>query len=84
MINSDLYFKKTYTKKAKEDFSEYSDESSVLLDVECHSRHQNINPGTVTVEGFGMECWGYEDSFGKLQENLTLVSYADLPVISTR
>jgi len=43
-----------------------------------------MNPGTVTVEGFGMECWSYEISFGKPQESTILVSCAELPDISAR
>ena len=43
-----------------------------------------MNPGTVTVEGFGMERWSYEIRFGKPQENTILVSHAELPNIPAR
>ena len=43
-----------------------------------------MNPGTVTVEGFGMECWSYELSFGKPRESTVFVSYAELPSIPAK
>lgn len=42
-------------------FSSTDSESHVLLDVESHPKFENANPGTVTVEGFGLECWEFEN-----------------------
>ncbi|KAH9476040.1 Small glutamine-rich tetratricopeptide repeat-containing protein 2 [Psilocybe cubensis] len=80
----DLYFKKPYTRRSRDVSFDHTDEGSVLLDVECHSKHQNINPGTVTIEGFGLESWGYENAFGKPRENTILVSYAKMPEIQAK
>jgi hypothetical protein len=43
-----------------------------------------VNPGTVTVEGFGRECWDYELNVGKKREETILVSYADLPNVPAK
>ena len=35
-------------------------EDYTLFDVEAELKYDNVNPGTVTVEGFGFECWEFE------------------------
>ncbi|KAH9204982.1 hypothetical protein DL95DRAFT_529055 [Leptodontidium sp. 2 PMI_412] len=59
----ELYKKKKYMKEWDTDrrFSSTDSESHVLLDVESHPKFENANPGTVTVEGFGLECWEFEN-----------------------
>jgi hypothetical protein len=43
-----------------------------------------VNPGTVTVEGFGMESWDYEENFGKKRENTIFVNCAKLPGVPAK
>ncbi|KAK2774211.1 hypothetical protein FQN53_003721 [Emmonsiellopsis sp. PD_33] len=39
-------------------------ELNTFLDVESDPRYENANLGTVTIEGFGAECWEYEEFRG--------------------
>ncbi|KAK2805524.1 hypothetical protein FQN50_006148 [Emmonsiellopsis sp. PD_5] len=39
-------------------------ELNTFLGVESDPRYENVNPGTVTIEGFGAECWEYEEFLG--------------------
>lgn len=43
-----------------------------------------MNTGTVTVEGFAMECWEYEEKFGQARDKTIMVSYADMPHVSSK
>lgn len=58
-----------------------TDEDYVLLNVESEPRYENERPGTVTVEGFGFECWDYESLHGKNRSQTIMVSTADLPSV---
>ncbi|OAX79149.1 hypothetical protein ACJ72_06534 [Emergomyces africanus] len=40
-------------------FYNHTSEARVLFDIECEPRYSNVNPGTITVEGFGLETWKY-------------------------
>ena len=62
----------------------YSVEDDILLDVESSARYESIHPGTVTVEGFGMECWDYEIKFGRQRENTIVVNCADMPSLPAK
>jgi hypothetical protein len=66
-------------KKNKQERYSSTTEDNILLDTECSARYENIHPGTVTVEGFRMECWEYEEKFGKPRQNTMLVDYSDMP-----
>ena len=52
--------------------------------MESELKYENVNPGTVSVEGFGMECWDYEENFGKKREKSIFVSYQELPNVRGR
>ena len=71
-------------KNKQEKYSDITNEDYVLLDVESSARYESIHPGTVTVEGFGMECWDYEDKFGKPRENTIFVNSADIPSLPAK
>jgi hypothetical protein len=43
-----------------EDYDIPDSEDYTLLDAEAQPKYENVNPGTVTVEGFGIECWDFE------------------------
>ncbi|KAL4864542.1 hypothetical protein BDV12DRAFT_205626 [Aspergillus spectabilis] len=67
-----LYKKKRFTRKGGKDDSSYdhSEEGSVLFDVESYPEYENINPGTVTVEGFGLDAWDYEGTHHPRKETI--------------
>ncbi|KAJ3571326.1 hypothetical protein NP233_g3826 [Leucocoprinus birnbaumii] len=77
-----LYKKKKYMHKTREKSWISDSEDYVLLDPESHPKFENINPGTVTVEGYGLECWDFENQ--KPRENRILVNRCDLPVLRAR
>jgi hypothetical protein len=69
----------------RDKFDSKTEEDSLLLDVECESRYENVNPGTLTVEGFGMECWDYEEHHSdKERDNTVFVDARDLPGIPAK
>lgn len=51
----------------------------MLFDLESTPFYENVNPGTVTAEGFGLDCWGYEELHGKMRTTTVLVSRDELP-----
>ncbi|KAJ5812047.1 hypothetical protein N7474_008348 [Penicillium riverlandense] len=57
-------------------------EDFVLLDPEGEPEFENINPGTVTVEGYGIECWDFEDH--KTKEMKIYVNHSRLPVLPAK
>lgn len=59
-----------------------TDEDYTFLDAECDPKYDNVNPGTVTTEGYGLECWDYEVRFGKPHKISIAVHTSDLPNIS--
>ena len=59
-------------------------EKDILLDVESSVIYESIHPGTVMVEGFGMECWDYEEKFGKPQSNTILVNRSHMPSLPAK
>jgi hypothetical protein len=71
-------------KQRRERYSQDTEEDSVLLDVESHKKYENENPGTITVEGFGLECWDYELNFGKKRDDTIFVSYSKLPPVPAK
>ena len=56
-----------------------NNEDDIPFDVESLARYESIHLGTVTVEGFGMECWFYEEIFGKPRVKTMFVNAADMP-----
>ncbi|KAF8626728.1 hypothetical protein AX17_006494 [Amanita inopinata Kibby_2008] len=79
----DLYHRKRYIKGSRRR-SLQTDESHILFDVESNPKYENVNPGTITVEGLGIECWDYEEKFGKERKNTIFISYADLPKVPAK
>jgi hypothetical protein len=55
----------------------------MLFDVESHVHHENLNAGTVTVEGFGLEAWDYEETYHPREISI-MVSYGDTPAIPAK
>ncbi|KAK5069318.1 hypothetical protein LTR64_008386 [Lithohypha guttulata] len=80
----EAYRKRKFLKKrVKNKYGdEDDDEDSAALDPEASPRYENINAGTVTVEGFALECWVYEDEYGIRRENTIMVSMSNPPSIT--
>lgn len=55
-----------------------------MFSIESDPLYENENPGTVTVEGFGLECWEYEEIYGKTRAETVFVSHAQLPNVPAR
>jgi len=72
-----MYKKKKYMSNRGRGYQPPDSEDYVLFDPEAHIKFENVNPGTVTIEGFGLECWDYEE--GKPREQTILVNRSDLP-----
>ena len=54
------------------------------FDVESSARYESIHPGTITVEGFGIECGDYEENFGNRRENTVVVNNSDMPSLPAK
>ncbi|OZJ01513.1 hypothetical protein BZG36_05720 [Bifiguratus adelaidae] len=77
-----IYRKKKFFKQDRNDkYESLTSEDYIYLDIEGDPKYDNVNPGTVTIEGYGLECWAYEVQFGKQHTNRFLVNYGDLPEI---
>ncbi|UKZ73400.1 hypothetical protein TrVFT333_001046 [Trichoderma virens FT-333] len=80
-----IYKRKKYMKKPSRDkYWSHDSEDYALLDPESHVKFENENPGTVTVEGYGLECWDFETTKPRNREQLITVNYSDLPVLPAR
>jgi hypothetical protein len=77
-----LYRDHTFRKKDKERKS--TDEDYILLDVRGLSKIREYHPGTVTVEGFEMEFWEYEEKFGKPQKRTIFFGTSDVPSLPAK
>jgi len=66
-------------------YEQLDSEDYVLLDPESHIKFENVNPGTVTVEGYGLECWDFECLKPGMNDNHTiLVNASSLPVLDAK
>jgi tetratricopeptide (TPR) repeat protein len=63
-------------KRNDDNFDFDSEEGAVLFDVESNPKYENANPGTVTVEGFGLEAWDFEETHYP-KEQTVFVNYSD-------
>ncbi|KAJ6286662.1 prion-inhibition and propagation-domain-containing protein [Bipolaris maydis] len=54
--------KKFHAKRRERDYDLGTEDDSVLFSVESNSEYENVNPGTVTVKGFALDAWDYEDT----------------------
>lgn len=59
-----------------------TEEEWVLVSVEWDPQYENVNPGTVTVEGFGMECWDHEHNHGKPRNRAGIAYGGALPSVN--
>lgn len=71
----DLYHRKRFTKE----LGSRPEEDSVLFDVESDPKYENVHAGTVTIEGFGLECWDYEEEVGITREHEMVITIKDIP-----
>jgi tetratricopeptide (TPR) repeat protein len=63
------------------EFAMSTEEDYVFFDIESDPEYQSAYYGTVTCDGFGLECWDYEVLFGKQRDMDVLVIYNDLPAL---
>ena len=85
LTESELYRRKRFLKRVKKDkYSTDTDEDYVFFDIESSSKYENKHPGTVTIEGFALECWDYEELFGKQKDKTYLVSRAKMPEVKAK
>ncbi|KAL2173144.1 prion-inhibition and propagation-domain-containing protein [Thermothelomyces heterothallicus CBS 202.75] len=76
----EMYKRKKYMKKPRRsEYESLDSEDYVLLDPESHAKLENVNPGTVTVEGFGIECWDFEET--KPRNQTIMINHSKLPVL---
>ncbi|KAL2784771.1 hypothetical protein BJX66DRAFT_343702 [Aspergillus keveii] len=54
------YWKKYFFKSGAGKLLDEKPEARVFTEIESDSRYLNLHCGTITVEGFGRECWNYE------------------------
>lgn len=81
----DMYKKRKYFRKLNRDKYEGPDsEDYVLLDPEAHLKYEHEYPGTVTVEGYGMECWEFETTKPSKRDLTIMVNYSDLPTLRAK
>lgn len=59
-------------------------EGFLFLDPEADPKYDNVRPGTITIEGFGMECWDYEECFGKRDDKRIMVTTSAVPNIPAK
>jgi hypothetical protein len=57
----ELYKRKTFIKRQPRG----SPEQTTFFDNESDANYGAANPGTVTIEGFGLECWQFNVSSGR-------------------
>ncbi|KAL4887640.1 hypothetical protein BJY04DRAFT_212668 [Aspergillus karnatakaensis] len=67
--------KKGLAKAAHPSF-DYDTEDETFFSIEAHPAYENENPRTVTTEGFGLECWDYEERHGRPRNRTVLCSGA--------
>ncbi|KAL3487981.1 hypothetical protein BJX62DRAFT_227620 [Aspergillus germanicus] len=76
------YWKKKFMKARPADthWAFRDDEDSTLLDVECYTYYESQScPGTVTLEGFGLECWDAIESH-TISVPVSYVSLSTIPM----
>ncbi|KAL4865797.1 hypothetical protein BDV12DRAFT_173887 [Aspergillus spectabilis] len=77
----ELYrIQKKFLKRHSEE--ELDQEDYLLLDPEAYPVYEHENPGTVTVEGFGLDYWDAEIAFGRIARDPFPLALSDLPDIS--
>ena len=77
-----MYWKRNYIKKAvQREYDSLTSEYYTYIDVESDRKYDNVNPGTVTIEGFGMECWDYELQSGQPRSETIILNCAPVPNI---
>lgn len=80
-----MYKKKKYIRKPSRDkYGSLDSEDYALLDPESFANFENENPGTITVEGYGLECWDFEKTKPSYMSNTIMVNCSELPVLRAR
>jgi len=77
----EIYRKKTYLLRTKDDENIPNAEDVLLFDVESYPKYDNVNPGTVTIEGWGLECWEYRETLKPTSMSI-ISNRAELPKLT--
>lgn len=79
---SAAYHRKAFTRKP-EGQQHDTDEDGVYLDAEAHPEYESSNGGTVTCEGYGLDCWEHDLYFaGKNRQDTFIVYGGPVPSVS--
>lgn len=68
------YHRTQYFKKRKKPTENEDQVDDVFFDSEASPKYHNVNPGTVTAEGFALEVWEYEELYGIERESDVFIS----------
>ena len=79
-----MYKKKKYFKKSRDKYEFPDSEDFTLLDPQSFSKFENENPGTMTVEGYGLECWDFEKTKPSNRSKTILVNHSKLPTLRAK
>ncbi|KAF2211646.1 hypothetical protein CERZMDRAFT_42813 [Cercospora zeae-maydis SCOH1-5] len=82
----DAYRRKKFVDKAQKSSSyrDEDEEDDVFFDPETSPKYESVNPGTVTIEGFALEVWDYEESYGIKRQNTFVVSTSTMEITIDR
>jgi len=58
-------------------YDHHTEEGGVLFNVESYPKYEHVYPGTLTLEGFGLEGWTYEETHHPKGDRSIMVSCAD-------
>ncbi|KAJ0423185.1 hypothetical protein BJY00DRAFT_310313 [Aspergillus carlsbadensis] len=61
-VSFEPYWKKYFFRSGAGKSLDEKPEARVFTEIESDSRYLNMHPATITVEGFGRECWNYEQT----------------------
>ncbi|ROT38200.1 hypothetical protein SODALDRAFT_333972 [Sodiomyces alkalinus F11] len=78
-----LYRRRRFYTKPRAPLPMPSDEDTILLDVEAEAKYDHVYGGTVSVEGFGMEWWDWEENFGPARQQIFQFSRGIMPPVKS-
>ncbi|KAM3425655.1 hypothetical protein BST61_g7600 [Cercospora zeina] len=82
----DSYHKKKFVHKAKKSttYRDEDEDDDVFFDPEASPKYESVNPGTVTIEGFALEVWDYEELYGIKRQSTFFVSTSMMQITVDR
>lgn len=84
-VLKELYKKRRFTPKLESEVTEYDygifEEGNTFFGVESYRDYESVYPGTVTVEGFGLEAWHYQNKYHRRQTAVSVYP-GDVPLLN--